>query len=117
MATEPSLPTSRDDIMMENDAHPMTVSGVVAKKKRSYISVEEVAPKKLPAKPTFVEESDETRQLTTTQLQRLVLVEQLKVARLQQQWYSAKLRKLEDTSNNEPSKRYDVVGDKTYCNL
>lgn len=116
--TQPSLPTSRDDIMTEGDDHQMTVSGVVANKKRSYISVEEVARKKIPQKPCRKpEESDETRALTTTQLQRLVLVEQLKVARLQQQYLSAKLQKLDETSNKEPSKGYDVVGDKTYCNL
>ncbi|CAH1114631.1 unnamed protein product [Psylliodes chrysocephalus] len=112
----PTEPTLSDGILTESDAHQMT--GVVPDKKRSYISA---AAKKLAPKPTFVrekpEESDKTRQLTTTQLQRLVLVEQLKVARLQQQYFFAKLQKLDETSNKEPSKWYVDVGDKTYCNL
>ncbi|KAK9687981.1 hypothetical protein QE152_g35878 [Popillia japonica] len=95
VSVQPSLPISRDDIVTESDANQMTMSEVITNKMRSHTSLEEVAPKRINTKPTFVcgkpEESDETR------LQRLVLLEQLKVARLQQQYLSAKLHKLELT--------------------
>ncbi|XP_025829559.1 uncharacterized protein LOC112904234 [Agrilus planipennis] len=78
--TQPPLPTLRNDIMTEK-----------------------IVPNKLSPKPRDVcgkpEESDETKQLTTAQLQRLVFVEQLKVARLQQQYFSAKLQQLDETYN------------------
>jgi RNase P protein component len=62
--------------MTESDARQMTASGMANYMKRSFASlVQEVAPKKLPPKTWVVaaspEESDKTKQLTTTQLQRL----------------------------------------------
>lgn len=40
----------------------------------------------------MAQETEETRKLTNSQLQRLVLLEQLNVARLQQKYFTAKLK-------------------------
>jgi hypothetical protein len=71
-----SLPIPMGTKMTESDARQMTASGMANYMKRSFASlVQEVAPKKLPPKTWVVaaspEESDKTKQLTTTQLQRL----------------------------------------------
>jgi hypothetical protein len=82
--------------MTESDAHQMTISVITNYRKRSFETLVQeknfTVPKKLrprpklPPKPVVVdvrpEESDET-----TQLQRLVLIEQLKIARLQQEYF------------------------------
>lgn len=57
-------------------------------------------------------ESEETRKLSNSQLQRLVLLEQLKVARLQNEYFSAKLK---NQSRPDPTVFHE--NGKTFTNL
>ncbi|GJQ74713.1 hypothetical protein Trydic_g21564 [Trypoxylus dichotomus] len=123
---QPSSPTLMDASMRESDAYQMIMSGIVENRKRSSLT-QELASNKLAQKPKLLpkssvvdarsEESDETRHLTGVQLQRLVLLEQLKLIRLQHEYFYSKIQKLAQTDKKEPSIVYSVTGDQSYCNL
>lgn len=60
-------------------------------------------------------ETDETKSLTTAELQRLVLLEQLKTARIQREYFEAKLGR--NSRNDLPARDITVEGSNTYINL
>lgn len=68
-------------------------------------------------------ETEETRKLPTKELQRLVLLHQLKTAKLQQDYYSKKIQTMESKQFNVNKNTYDkqtniaVEGDKCYTVL
>lgn len=51
-------------------------------------------------KTSQIPESKETQKMSTTELQRLVLMEQLKTTRVQYEYYKLKVQKLREESNN-----------------
>ncbi|KAL1488649.1 hypothetical protein ABEB36_014449 [Hypothenemus hampei] len=50
---------------------------------------------------TSFKETEETRGLTTVELQSLVLMEQLQTLRIQREYYNLKIKKLQNDNNND----------------
>lgn len=71
---------------------PLQFDGVVTAQLPPPPAVKTGKPKRATTEEAMGNETEETRKLTNSELQRLVLLEQLKVARIQQEYFSAKLK-------------------------